>query len=72
MRRVPSMSPLIAFEAVARLGSVTLAAEELNTSQSAISRHIRNLEERFSLELFQRDGRGIALTAAGKSYHAAV
>ncbi len=72
MRRVPSMSPLIAFEAVARLGSVTLAAEELNTSQSAISRHIRNLEERFSLELLQRDGRGIALTAAGKSYHAAV
>jgi len=66
------MSPLIAFEAVARLCSVTLAAEELNTSQSAISRHIRNLEERLSVQLFRREGRGISLTAAGRVYQDAV
>ena len=66
------MSPLIAFEAVARLNSVTLAAEELNTSMSAISRHIRNLEERLSVQLVRRDGRGIALTPAGRSYQDAV
>lgn len=71
-RRVPSMSPLIAFEATARLCSVTLAAEELNTSQSAISRHIRNLETRLSVQLFQREGRGISLTSAGRTYQEAV
>ena len=71
-RRVPQMSPLIAFEAVARLSSVTLAAEELNTSQSAISRHIRNLEERLSVQLFRREGRGISLTPAGRTYQDAV
>ena len=71
-RRPPSMSPLIAFEATARLNSVTLAAAELNTSQSAISRHIRNLEERLKIQLFQRDGRGISLTSDGNTYFEAV
>ncbi len=72
MRRVPSMSPLIAFEAVARLNSVTLAAKDLNTSQSAVSRHIRNLEDRLVVQLFQREGRGITLTEAGQIYYDAV
>ena len=42
---LPAMNTLLAFEATARLGSITLAAEERATSHSAISRHIRMLED---------------------------
>lgn len=66
------MSSLVAFDAVARLNSVTLAAETLNTSQSAVSRHIRNLEGSLGVQLFHREGRGISLTDGGRIYHDAV
>ena len=69
---IPPTSTLIAFETTARLGSVTLAARELATSQSAISRHIRNLEETLGMALFQRSGRGIVLTKSGGAYFLAV
>ncbi len=69
---VPSTSSLIAFEATARLGGVIRASEELNTSQSAISRHIRNLETTVGQKLFRREGRGVVLTANGQDYYAAV
>ncbi len=66
------MSSLIAFEATARLGGVIRASEELNTSQSAVSRHIRNLETALGDELFQRQGRGVVLTRSGEDYYVAV
>ena len=69
---LPSTSSLVAFEATARLGGVIRAATELRTSQSAISRHIRNLENRFGAKLFQRQSRGIVLTEAGEDYYLAV
>ena len=69
---VPSTSSLIAFEATARLGGVIRASEELNTSQSAISRHIRNLETAVGEKLFRREGRGVVLTPNGQEYYAAV
>lgn len=69
---IPSTSSLIAFEAVARLRGFARAAEELNTSQSAISRHIRNLEIRFGTKLFDRDGRATNLTPKGTEFHAGV
>jgi LysR family glycine cleavage system transcriptional activator len=57
-----------AFEAVARLGSITQAAHELNVTQSAISRHVKALEDYVGVPLTQRQGRGVVLTASGRSY----
>lgn len=69
---VPSTSSLIAFEATARLGGVIRASEELQTSQSAVSRHIHNLETALGEKLFQRQGRGVVLTSNGHDYYTAV
>ncbi|MDE0540429.1 MAG: LysR family transcriptional regulator [Rhodospirillales bacterium] len=70
--KIPSTNTLLAFEAVARLGSVGRAAEERSTSQSAISRHLSNLEDALGVMLFERSGRGIALTRSGEKYFLAV
>ena len=69
---IPLTSTLLAFEAVARLGSVSGAAAERRTSLSAISRHIRNLEESLGVRLFQRSGRGLVPTQRGRDYFRAV
>jgi DNA-binding transcriptional LysR family regulator len=65
-RPLPSLNALHAFEAAARLGSVSKAATELHVTHGAVSRHIRSLEEELGLALFQRQGRGLALTPAGQ------
>src|SRR5215207_10079132 len=52
--------------AVARLGSVTAAARELNYSQPSVSHHLARLEEETGAQLLQRVGRGIRLTEAGR------
>ncbi|RAO77789.1 LysR family transcriptional regulator [Dyella jiangningensis] len=65
-RPLPSLNALLAFEAAARLGSVSKAAVELHVTHGAVSRHIRSLEEELGLALFQRQGRGLALTPAGQ------
>lgn len=65
---LPSMNALRAFEAVARLGSVSRAAAELRLTRSAISHQLRFLERTLATKLIKRDGRGIALTAAGRRY----
>ncbi len=70
--RIPRTSTLLAFEAVARLGSVGEAAAERRTSLSAISRHIRDLEESLGVKLFERSGRGIVPTEGGREYFRAV
>ena len=71
--RVPSTSALVAFESAARHGNFSRAAEELNTSQPAISRHIKALEDRLGVALFRRDPRVPRLTAHGRQlYHAVV
>src|ERR1700694_5620916 len=54
------------FEAVARLQSVTRAAEELETSQPYISKQIAMLEEQLNLPLFSRAGRRLHLTLHGE------
>jgi LysR family transcriptional regulator, glycine cleavage system transcriptional activator len=64
----PSISAVRAFEAAARLLNFTRAAEELNITQSAVSHGVRDLEARFAVSLFQRDGRLLALTEAGRLY----
>src|SRR5579885_950398 len=67
-QHVPSLSALQAFEAAARHLSFTLAAEELNLTQSAISRHIRGLEDRLGVKLFRRAKQRVALSEAGEAY----
>lgn len=64
-RPLPPLNALRAFESAARLGSVSRAAAELHVTHGAVSRHIRTLEDALGQSLFERDGRGLALTAAG-------
>lgn len=61
-RQLPPLYALRAFEAAARHASFTRAAEELAITQSAVSRHIRTLEDHFACRLFQRRGRQLELT----------
>lgn len=64
-RSLPPLPTLIGFEAAARLGSFSRAAEELNVTQSAVSHQIRALEAHLGQPLFRRIGRRIELTDAG-------
>lgn len=57
---------LIEFVTVARSGSLALAAERLNLSQSSLSRHMRDLERELGLTLLKRLPNGVELTAEGR------
>lgn len=59
------LNALRAFEVSARHLNLTRAAEELNVTQTAVSQHIRNLEDRLGRPLFRRLPRGLALTDEG-------
>jgi LysR family glycine cleavage system transcriptional activator len=63
--RLPSLNALRAFEASARHLSFSLAADELHVTQSAVSRHIRTLEEYLGFPLFHRLHRSLSLTERG-------
>ncbi|MCR4265156.1 transcriptional regulator GcvA [Nitratireductor sp. ZSWI3] len=65
----PPLNPLRTFEVAARLCSLTLAAEELNVSQVAVSRQVKVLEEYLGVTLFKRLHRGIELTDEGKQLY---
>ena len=67
-RFLPSVTSMLALEAVERLGSATLAAAELSLTHSAISRQLKHLEEQIGVALFQRSGRALTLTPAGRDY----
>ena len=62
---LPPLNALRAFEAAARLGSLSRAADELHVTHGAVSRQVRLLEEAVGTPLFERAGRGLRLTAAG-------
>ncbi|MEJ6392946.1 LysR family transcriptional regulator [Gymnodinialimonas sp. 2305UL16-5] len=64
-RDIPSLSALRAFEAAARLGSLSEAARALNVTHAAIAAHVRALEADFGQPLLQRAGRGMVPTCAG-------
>jgi len=64
-RSLPPLNALRAFEAAARHLSLSLAANELNVTPAAISHQVRLLEEHIGLPVFERNGRGLALTDAG-------
>lgn len=66
---LPSLDALKGFVAAARRGSITAAAEDLCLTQSAISRQIQGLEQRFGTPLFVRRHRAIVLTDAGEQLY---
>jgi len=66
--RLPPMQALRAFEAAAREGSLTRAAESLNVTHGAISHQIKSLESDLGVRLVERFGRGIRLTDDGERF----
>lgn len=66
--RLPSLDGLLAFDAVARLGSFEQAAEVLAVGPSAIAKRIAALESLLGTPLLQRGAKQLTLTAAGKEY----
>jgi len=64
--RLPPLYALRAFEVAARSCSFTRAADELSLTQSAISRHIRSLEDHLGCRLFERHGPRLRLTDVGQ------
>lgn len=66
MIRNLDITTLRSFVTVADSGGVTRAAGFLHLTQSAVSMQLKRLEELLGLELLDRSGRGIALTAAGE------
>lgn len=69
---LPPLKPLRAFEAAARLGAFTKAADELGVTHGAISQQLRGLEVSLGVRLFERVQCGVALTAEGQRLHSAV
>ena len=61
---------LLVFEAVARLGSVTRAAEELHLAQPTVSLQLKKLAETLEVALFEQRGRRLHLTGAGQELRA--
>ncbi|MEN8841128.1 MAG: LysR family transcriptional regulator [Octadecabacter sp.] len=62
----PPLNALRAFEAAARLGGFSAAADELCVTAGAISQHIRSLEDWTGQPLFERRSHGVQLTAEGR------
>jgi LysR family transcriptional regulator, glycine cleavage system transcriptional activator len=66
--RIPPLSALKAFEALARLERVNAVAKELHLTHSAVSHQLRGLEEWVGVALFDRRARQLTLTEAGRTY----
>ncbi|MBJ6759909.1 LysR family transcriptional regulator [Myxococcaceae bacterium JPH2] len=64
--RTDLLPALAAFESAARHQNFAHAAKELHLTASAVSHHVRQLEARLGLVLFQRHARGVALTPQGR------
>lgn len=65
-RPLPPLNWLHTFECVARLGSVTLAGNELCISPSAVSQQVKQLERLLDVKLFTRQGNALQLTDSGR------
>ena len=66
---LPPFKGVLALDVIARLGSVSKAAEELSLTVSAVSHQIANLEEFVGCKLFERSPRGLSLTPVGLRFH---
>jgi len=71
-RILPSLTALQFFDAAVRHMSFTRAARELNVTQSAVSRQIRQLEDYVGRPLFRRLKQRLVLTEPGEAYSIAV
>lgn len=67
-RRLPPLNALRVFETAARLESFSAAAAQLNVTHGAVSRQIAQLEDWLGVALFQRHGRRVQLSDAGRQY----
>lgn len=67
-RLLPSISGLMALEAVDRLGTASAAAEELALTQGAVSRALQGVEGQLGVQLFVRDRQRLRLTPAAQDY----
>lgn len=67
-KRYPPTQSMLTFLQVARAGSFSRAARELNLTHSAISQQIRTLEDHIGTPVFVRSGRGAQLTEAGRQF----
>ena len=65
---LPPLNALKSFEATARHGSISKAAQELFVTQSAVSKQIKQLESSLGLALFIRKGQGVVLSEPGEQY----
>ena len=66
-RKLPPLNALLAFEAAARHGSFTRAAQELSVAQPAVTRHVKKLENWAGAPLFRRRGNTISLSNEGRA-----
>jgi LysR family glycine cleavage system transcriptional activator len=64
--RLPPLNALRTFEAAARRGGFTAAAEELHVTPAAVSQQVKSLENYLDQRLFHRHARGLQLTEAGR------
>ena len=71
-RYLPPLTSIVAFEAAARQGSFTAAAEELNVSREAVSRQIRALESHLGIKLFDRDANRALMLHQGTKFFGTV
>lgn len=65
--RLPSLTALRAFDAVARGGGFSAAARALNVTHAAVAQQVRALERDLGVTLLYREGRGLALTDDGET-----
>src|SRR5216683_3016056 len=65
-----TLHQLLCFEAVVSEGSFQAAADKLLRSQPSVSASVKNLENQLGLSLLDRSGYRVALTEAGRSFHA--
>ncbi|WP_420411516.1 LysR family transcriptional regulator [Roseibium sp.] len=68
MKQLPPLNALPAFEATARLGSMSAAADELGRTHGAISKQLAHLGEQAGVPLFRKDGQGVTLTPEGEEF----
>ncbi len=67
-QHLPPLNAVRAFEAAGRHESFSQAAEELNVTHAAVSRHVRGLEQQLGVQFFRNVARGVELTEAGRDY----
>lgn len=70
MKNLPPLSHIPAFEAAARFESFVRAAQDLGITPTAVSQHVRALEDWLGTPLFIRKARGVRLTREGQQFAA--